>query len=141
MVSEERVKLMTKMAIFDKNEGDRCRRVAEWRRQDYLGFVGIGQFFLGTFIYAVLCVGYFFLYLKDKVFEMSWEEMEGIGFRIVIFYIIFMIIYMIATRVKASRYYERCRRKMAKYEENFNKLNQMYKREEQYTAPLEWIEK
>ena len=140
MVNEERVKLMTKMAIFEKNDGDRCLRVAEYRRRDYMALCGWGQFFLGTLVYLLIIVAYFVLGLKEKLLEMSWEEMEKVGFKVVFFYILFTIVYQVVVRIRAKRHYDRCLRKMMKYEDSFATLGKMYKREDEYTAPLEYIE-
>ena len=140
MVNEERVKLMTKMAIFEKNDGDQCMRVAEYRRRDYTALCGWGQFFLGTLVYFLVVLAYFVLSLKEKLLEMSWEEMEGVAFKIAIFYVIFTIIYKVLVRIRAKRHYDRCLRKMMKYEDKFATLGKMYKKEDEYTAPLEFIE-
>ena len=78
--------------------------------------------------------------LKEKLLEMSWEEMEGVAFRVVFFYILFTIIYQVIVRIRAKRQYDRSLRKMMKYEDNFATLGKMYKREDEYTAPLEYIE-
>lgn len=140
MVNEERVKLMTKMAIFEKNEGERCLRVAEYRRRDYMAICGWAQFFLGTLVYLLVVLAYFVLSLKEKLLEMSWEEMEAVGFKVVFFYVFFTIVYQVIVRIRAKRYYDRCMRKMTKFEEGFSSLGKMYKREDEYTAPLEYIE-
>ncbi len=117
------------MAIFEQQEGAKCRSVTRMRRHDYVTVCLLGQFFLGSFFFFIGLVFSFFLKLQDEIFSYNLNGIMNLGYRIIAYYAIFMLVYLVATGIVAHMRYNKCRKKMQKLEENYSKLGKSYRKE------------
>ncbi len=129
MINEARVKTMAQMAIFEQQEGAKCRSITRMRRHDYVTVCLLGQFFLGSFFFLLGLILSFFLRLQDEIFSYTLNGIMNLGYRIAAYYGIFMLIYLVFTGIMAHQKYNRCRKKMQKLEENYTKLGKSYRKE------------
>ena len=134
MVNEERLRPMVKMAMFDKNDGAECKPMIEYAREDYVALQLLGSFITGSIAFAIL-FGMWALCDIDKVLGMIsadkiMEFMIGIG----IWYVVFLIIYLIATYVVYHLRYSKGRKKVKKYYASLKKINNIYAREDKLKA-------
>ena len=53
MINEEKVKIMTKIAMYEQGKGRRYLPVSKYYRSDYIGLALIKNFFLVTIGYAL----------------------------------------------------------------------------------------
>jgi hypothetical protein len=74
MINEEKVKIMTKLAMYEKGEGKKHLPISRYYRSDYIGLALIKNFFLVTIGYGliltVLAV-YFSEYLMSNIHKMD----------------------------------------------------------------------
>ena len=58
LLNENKVKMMTKMAIYEKNEGRRMLRTAKYFKGDYVAFGILKTLITTTFAFAIVAIMY-----------------------------------------------------------------------------------
>jgi dolichyl-phosphate-mannose--protein O-mannosyl transferase len=130
MVNEERLRQMIKMSQFDANDGKKCRPMMQYARKDYVSLHLLKSFVTGTVCFVILA-GVWGLYsiqsLMTRIVSMDVMSLLITGF---ILYLIFMLIYLVATYIVFNMKYTEGRRKVKKYYSSLKKVNQIYARDE-----------
>lgn len=130
MVNEERLKHMIKMAAFDAKDGKECKPMSQFARNDYVSLQLLRSFLTGTLAFCLI-FAMWALYSMEKLMQEI-NSMDIIGFitSLAVKYLIFMVIYLIATYLVFQDKYTRGRRKVKKFYQCVKKVNKMYEREE-----------
>ena len=55
MLNENKVKMMTKMAIYEKNEGRKMLRTAKYFKGDFIAFGILKTLITTTFAFMIVC--------------------------------------------------------------------------------------
>jgi hypothetical protein len=130
MINEEKVKIMTKLAMYEKGEGKKHLPISRYYRSDYIGLALIKNFFLVTIGYGliltVLAV-YFSEYLMSNIHKM---DLVVAGAYVIGGYIIVLAAYSIMTYIQYSVKYFQAKRSVRKYYEDLTRLNKIYGRDE-----------
>ena len=74
MLSQERIKLMTKMAAYEENEGKKYMSIGSYFRSDYMGMQVIRSVICGTLAFfqlAGLYVYYHFETMMQDIYKMD----------------------------------------------------------------------
>lgn len=74
MINEEKVKIMTKLAMYEQGKGRKYLPVSRYYRSDYIGLALIKNFFLVTIGYALIVAAvavYFGEYLLENIHKMD----------------------------------------------------------------------
>ena len=74
MINEEKVKIMTKLAMYEQGRGRKHRPVSRYYRSDYIGLALIKNFFLVTIGYVLIVAAvavYFGEYLLENIHRMN----------------------------------------------------------------------
>lgn len=127
MLDESRVKLMTKMATFEKNEGKRSMAIGTYFRGDYIGKEIIKSIVYGTVAFAILVgmyIAYDFEFLMADIYKM---DMLEFGKTLATYYFKFIIGYAIVTYVVYALRYQSARHNLRAYYNNLKRLNAMYR--------------
>jgi hypothetical protein len=133
MINEEKVKIMTKLAMYEKGEGRKNLPISRYYRSDYIGLALIKNFFLVTIGYGLILVVlalYFSEYLMNNIHKM---DLVVAGAYVVGGYIIVLAAYSIMTYIQYSVKYHLAKRSVRKYYEDLTRLNKIYGREERRT--------
>ena len=81
MINEEKVKIMNRLAMYEKVEGRKYLPVSKYYRSDYIGLALIKNFFLVTIGYGLIlavAAAYNLEYLLDNIHKMNLITL-GIG--------------------------------------------------------------
>lgn len=130
MLNEEKIKVMNKLAIYEKKDGKKYLPVSRYYRTDYIGLALIKNFFLVTigYILIVISVGiYFGDFLMENIHKMDLIRMGtylGIG------YLIALVFYSILTYIEYTVRYHKAKKSVREYYQELTKLEKMYNREE-----------
>lgn len=134
MLNEEKVKLMNRLAIYEKTEGKKYLPVSKYYRSDYIGLALIKNFFMVTIGY-ILAVGSVALYFGDYLLDnINRVDLIEIGKYLVIGYGIVLLLYSALTYIVYSIQYYKAKKSVKKYYEDLTKLEKMYSREEKIPA-------
>lgn len=130
MVNNRKVRLMTKLAIYEKKEGKEDIKLSRYFRRDY-----VRLHLLYTLISVT--VGYLLVLALVGAYQMEYLIREavrldyiGIGKLILGIYVIVLTIYMMASMIGYSLYYDKSRKKLAKYFRMLRKLRSFYQEED-----------
>ncbi len=93
MLNEERIKLMTKMACYEADEGRKNVAIGSYFRGDYIGLQVIKSIISATIAYAIFFAMYIFY--DFEVFMADIYKMDLLQFvkSAIINYLIFMVVY------------------------------------------------
>lgn len=130
MVEETKVKLMTQMATFEKNEGKKSMAIGTYFRGDYIGKEIIKSIVYGTAAFAIvfgLYIAYDLEFLMQDIYKMDVLEF---GRTIGMYYFRFIVSYAIITYVVYALRYQSARRRLRAYYNNLKRLNSIYRKED-----------
>ena len=134
MLNEEKVRIMNRLALYEKTDGRKYLPVSKYYRSDYIGLALIRNFFLVTIGYA-LVIGaiavYYGEYLMDNIHKM---DVMDLGLDIVLGYAVTMVVYTILTYIEYTIRYHKAKKSVRGYYEELTKLEKMYNREEKKPA-------
>lgn len=136
MVNEEKVILMTKLAIYEQSAGKEQIPLSSYYKSDYIKYNGLKTILMMTFGYGLLVAGIILInleYILDNINKLNYKN---ILITLVLTYIIFVLIYSIASRVVSGRKFERTRSQILEYSKNLKKLNSMYQEELKETTKI-----
>lgn len=126
MLSQERIKLMTKMAAYEENEGKKYMSIGSYFRSDYMGMQVIRSVICGTlafFLLAGLYVYYHFETMMQDIYKM---DLLLLGRRVLFYYIVFIAAYSVITYVIYSFRYSRAKRSLKHYYYHLKQLTAIY---------------
>ena len=130
MINEERVKQLYKIALYEQSEEKRNRKVGQYYKSDYTGRQVVASIFTGTLAYGCF-VGLWLLASWEEFLEsINNLEIVGIVVSMIIYYLAFMVLYLIATYIVYSVRYESGKKKMKQYINDLKRAHKMYEREE-----------
>ena len=130
MVNTRKVRLMTKLAIYEKKEGKEDIKLGKYFRRDYVRLKilhNIVAVTLGYLLVLAMIVAYQMEYLIKEAVNLDYI---GIGKTILGVYVIVVTVYVMAAMVGYGLYYDYSRKKLAKYFRMLRKLRSMYQEED-----------
>ena len=129
MLNNDRIRLMTKLALYEGKEGKEDIHLSKYYKTDYVRYEIIKSIICATLGYAlilVLLVIYKSEYLIAKAVTLDYR---GIGINVVGIYIMILAVYGLSTAVIASIRYDQSRKKLGKYYKLLKRLNKLYNEE------------
>ena len=121
VLNENKVKMMTKMAIYEKNEGRKMLRTAKYFKGDFIAF-GI----LKTLITTTFAIMYVLCNAEGLVENINSMDYLAFGRRVAIYYIGMLVIFTVIAAVVYNVQYECSRKGLKKYFSRLNKLERFY---------------
>lgn len=129
MLNEERIKLMTKMASYEANEGKRNVSIGSYFRGDYISLQVIKSIISATIAFLIvfgLFVFYDFEMFMQDIYKM---DLLQFGKNVVIAYLCLTVGYAIISYIVYTYRYGRARKSLKVYYNNLKKLAYLYDRE------------
>ncbi|MGN0326620.1 MAG: hypothetical protein ACI4DW_09915 [Lachnospiraceae bacterium] len=130
MLNESRIKLMTKMAVYEEHEGKKSMSIGTYFRGDYIGKEVIKSIIYATIAYVIMIavyVCYDFEILAQEIYNM---DLIQFGTKMLKDYLKLVVGYAIVTYVFYAMRYQKARRSLRSYYNNLRRLNSMYRKEE-----------
>jgi uncharacterized membrane protein YbhN (UPF0104 family) len=90
----------------------------------------IGSIFTGTLAFGCFAILWMLSSWEDVLESINNLEIVGIAIEMIIYYLIFMALYLIATYIVYSVRYDAGKKKMKKYIADLKRMQKMYEREE-----------
>lgn len=129
MLNENKVKMMTKMAIYEKNEGRKMIKTAKYFKSDYIAF-GVLRTLITTTIAFIIMLVMGVLYNIDKIItDINNLDYSAIVTGIIICYIVMLILFSVIALIVYSRQYDNSRKGLKRYFSRLNKLERFYNSE------------
>lgn len=124
MVREEKVKLMSRIAIYEKNKGKTEIPMNGYYKGDYVRLHTLKAIVSATVTFiliAVLIVVYKIDFLLDNVFKVEYKMMT-LG--ILALYVVWIFVYWIAARIFYAHKYNASKSNIIIYNHNLKKLQE-----------------
>ena len=130
MVNEDRIKLMTRMAAYEKEEHKKNKTIVSFFRSDYISMQMLKSVVATTIAFAIM-FGLYVLY-DFEVFMKEIYQMDVFEFAksVIIVYMIFMGIILVITYVISLYQYNRALQSTKLYYMNLKKMSRIYGEEE-----------
>ncbi|MDO4169295.1 MAG: hypothetical protein Q4D45_05265 [Lachnospiraceae bacterium] len=141
MVNEEKIKLMTKMAIYESKEGKRDLEISHFHIRQYIHIETVQTFILNTIAYCIV-VGLGVLLFLDKIMDLIRHHgYIKLTILLILVYLVFITVEVVYTRIRAKRRYEEAVPRVWKYKKNLTRLYYMNElKEETETMKPEKLE-
>lgn len=130
MVNEERIKLMTRMAAYEKEEHKKNKKIVSFFKSDYISMQTLKSIVYTTIAFAIM-FGLYVLY-DFEIFMKEIYQMDIFEFAksVIIVYGIFLGIILVITYAVSLYQYRRALQSTKLYYANLKKLSRDYGEEE-----------
>lgn len=130
MISEEKVKIMTEMAKYEKNHGRRDFRVNHFKKRDYIRFETI-KMSVALILAFLIFTGAICIFEMDQVIiHLKEGKLFLMAAVLIVFYISIYLIYLHFTKKKAARVYDEVQTRVKIYDKYLEELQELYEEEE-----------
>lgn len=124
MVREEKVKMMSKTAIYEKGKGKKEIAAHEYYKGDFVRIRSLKAVVSASIAFALI-VGIVAFYKMDdilaNVFKIDYKQM---AIRVLIVYVAWIFIYWLISRIVYARIYEKSRSNIIQYNYRLKKLQE-----------------
>lgn len=131
MLNKSRIKLMTKMAVYEEHEGKKSMSIGTYFRGDYIGKEVIKSIVYATVAYLIVIaiyICYDFELLAQDIYNM---DLVQFGAQLLKDYLKLVVGYAVITYIYYAMRYQSARRSLRSYYNNLRRLNSMYRKEEE----------
>ncbi len=129
MLNEEKVKLMTKLAIYEKREGKVDYKMSKYYRTDYIGLNIINSAIVATLIYMGVLGCLLLDNIEKLITGINNMDLLAVGKDILVWYLVVLIGYVFLSVVVYNVKYYLAKKKLEKYDQNLRKLYNLCKEE------------
>ncbi len=126
LLNENKIKMMTKMAIYEKNEGKSMLKTARYYKGDYIAFGILKTVIATTFAAIMLLTMYILCNAEGMVKDINNLDYVGLAKKFSIYYALMLVIFSAIAGVVYHYRYERTRKGLKKYFSRLNKLERFY---------------
>ena len=129
MVNNDRIRIMTKLAIYESKEGKEHIHLSKYYKVDYVRYEMIKSIIFATISYVVIC-GLIIFYRSEEIIKNALTlNYKSIGMTALAYYVILITIYGAGSAMLFSYKYDRSRKKLGRYYKLLRRLNNIYKDE------------
>ena len=129
MLNEDRIKLMTKMASYEANEGKKNVSIGSYFRGDYIGLQVIRSIVSGTVGFLIVFAMFIFYDLETFMADIYKMDLLQFGKNVIIAYLVFVIVYALISYGVYMYRYTKAKRSLKMYYNNLKKLSYLYDKE------------
>lgn len=126
MLNENKVKMMTKMAIYEKNEGKTMLRTAKYFKGDYIAFGILKTVIATTFAFMIIAAMYVLCNAQGLIEQINNLDYMGLAKKVALYYILMLIVFCVISGFVYNYKYEKTRKGLKRYFSRLNKLERFY---------------
>ena len=128
MIDEERLKLMTRMASFEDNEGRKAIPVTEFFRSDYVGFHMLLTVAYVTVAFMLITGMNMFCGMESFLSNFYKTDFLSMGKGILNSYLVFVGFYVVISFIVYSYRYTKAKKSVRVYQKALKRLGLMYEK-------------
>lgn len=126
MIDEKKVALMTKLALYEENEGKKALPMGKYYKEDYVGLHMINTVIIATFSYLLILAVIIFSHLETMMAELANMDFIKVGKDLIIGYVAMLVVYIVISYIVYTIKFKRVRKSLNEYNGNLKKLYLMY---------------
>lgn len=138
MINEDKVRIMTKLAIYEEGRGKSLIPVSKYFKEDYVGIQMLKSFFAGTIGFALVMVLVVAYQIEDLINEIVKLDIVAMIAGALGAYVVFMAVYLGLTYFLCTIHYKKAKKSLKAYDSVLKKLEGIYEKEETDTKPMKW---
>lgn len=129
MLNSEKIRLMTRLTVYEEGLGVKDGRTAEYFRNDYILFGLVGSFVAGSLAWGV-CAAVYCGYFFENIFFSVYEDSLGTYLRLAVTsYAVFILIFLLVTLLVFYRRSAAFARRRGMYQQDLEALTEICDRE------------
>jgi len=129
MLNEQRVVLMTRLAMHEKKEGKENTEIGTYFRSDYISLHLIGSVICAS-VSFLLGFGLYILYDSEAFVNGIYSsDISAMAWKLLLIYAIFVLVYLIISYICFAIKYRKARSRLKVYFCNLKRLQLLYKKE------------
>lgn len=126
MLNENKVKMMTKMAIYEKHEGRSMLKTAKYYKGDFIA-IGVLKGAIATTIAYIVVLAFIILSnVQTLVTDINSIDYIAVGKRVALYYGIVLLVTAIINGIYYACRYDDSRKGLKTYFSRLNKLERFY---------------
>lgn len=130
MLNEEKVILMTKLAIYEQSTGREDLEKGKYFKSDYVKYNCLKTLVSTTVLFIVLVFCYVYYNIGTIIENLADLDYMGIAYKMVVIYAISCVAFMMFAWVLYTYRYSKAKPNLIKYNHNLKKLMEFYNRTE-----------
>jgi cytochrome bd-type quinol oxidase subunit 2 len=130
MVNNDRVALMTRLAIYEANHGHEDDMLQQYHKKDYIRIQSLKTIFFSSIAFVLIIALWLCVAESDVLLQLRDGSVKKISFIIGVIYIIFLWINLRINRLIQGRRYENAKGRNYRYMRQLMELGQMYEEEQ-----------
>lgn len=138
MLNEERIRLMTKLASYEKGKGKEYIPVRQYYRRDYISYQGIKTFFSSTICFGILLLFRLVYEMEDITELISSKVLSAIGISLLTEYLAFVAVFQAVAYIVYSRRYAKAAAGTKEYYSILKKVQKIQEKEEKTQPSEDW---
>lgn len=127
MLSEERIRTMTALAVFESDGGERKMKIAGYFKHDYVCLQLIGTIIWVIIGYAILLLGYAVIHFDELLEGITIESIVELAKKAGIGLAAVLILYIIIGGFVYARVHRNAVRDVKEYYAGLRRLDRMYR--------------
>lgn len=125
MLNSEKIRLMTRLTVYEEGLGVKDGRTAEYFRNDYILFGLVGSFVAGSLAWGV-CAAVYCGYFFENIFFSVYENSLGTYLRLAVTsYAVFILIFLLVTLLVFYRRSAAFARRRGMYQQDLEALTEI----------------
>lgn len=126
MLNEDRIKLMTRMASYEANEGKKMIPIGNYFRNDYISFQLVKTAISATVAFGLILAAYIYYDYESFLQDIYKIDMMALAKTIVTIYATAVGCYMLIAYIVYSYRYSQAKKSLKNYYQALKKLSSMY---------------
>ena len=126
LLNENKIKMMTKMAIYEKNEGKSMLKTAKYFKGDYIAFGVLKTVIATKFAGVILLAMYFLCNAEGMIRDINNLDYIGLAKKFALYYVLMLIVFCVIAGFVYYFRYENTRKGIKRYFSRLNKLERFY---------------
>jgi hypothetical protein len=129
MLNNSKIKLMTKLAIYEEGKGKEAIKIHGHFRSDYLGRNMLKTAFAVTIAYGIFLMLWVIYNFEEMIADIYKVNVEALVIKGVGIYLGLLIVYELITYLRFSIKYMKAEDSIKRYKKRLKKMEQFYKKE------------
>ena len=129
MLNEDKISLMTEMAIYEKTKGKKDLSIFSYFKSDYIGWQMIKSVVCATLSFIIIVGLKVFYGLEDIMINVYNEDLADFGKSILLKYLLFVLVYSAISFFIGQMQYKKARKSVHGYSRDLKELSAMYREE------------
>lgn len=125
MVDEEKVILMTKLAVFEKNKGKKDMIILNYFRSDFIGFKVLKAVLAATLSFLLVFVLYLLYNFETIMADIYKMDLVDVGKSILVIYLSIVGVYSVIVYAVYTHRYSKAKKELKDYYSKLKRLEIM----------------